>query len=177
MPDTLDPRAWHALPVEEVAGALEVDVAVGLTAAEAATRLERYGRNVPPASPRPSVARAVLGRLADPTVAVLAAVVLVSLVILDVSVVLLVAAVLLVDVVVGANEALKAGRPVTAIGQLWAATAMVRRGGRVIPVNATELVPGDIVSITSGDTVPADGRLLGASSLLVRETAFTVRSW
>lgn len=173
MPDTLDPRAWHALPVEEVAGALEVDVAVGLTAAEAATRLERYGRNVPPASPRPSVARAVLGRLADPTVAVLAAVLLVSLVILDVSVVLLVAAVLLVDVVVGANEALKAGRPVTAIGQLWAATAMVRRGGRVIPVNATELVPGDIVSITSGDTVPADGRLLGASSLLVRETAFT----
>jgi Ca2+-transporting ATPase len=164
---------WHAVAPEAAAAALDVDPAVGLTAAEAAARLERSGRNVPPAPYQPSVARVVLGRLADPTLAVLAAVLLVSLIIRDVSVVLLVAVVLFVDVVVGANEAVKVRRPVTALEQLWAATAMVRRGGRVIPVNATELVPGDIVSIVSGDVVPADGRLLEASSLLVREGALT----
>ena len=63
-------RDWHTLAPEAVAAALEVDPAVGLSPGDAGRRLERYGRNVPPTPPRPSVARIVLGRLADPTVAV-----------------------------------------------------------------------------------------------------------
>ena len=53
------------------------------------------------------------------------------------------------------------------------ATATVRRDGRIVRLDAAELVPGDVFVVEAGDRVPADGRLLSATSLEVQESSLT----
>jgi Ca2+-transporting ATPase len=84
--------------------------------------------------------------------------------------------------VVGFNAALgfyqehRAERTLAALKGMLAASARVRRDGRVMEVDATQLVPGDIVLLEAGDRIPADGRLLAAHALEVDEAALTGES-
>src|SRR5690606_5195156 len=63
-----------------------------------------------------------------------------------------------------------------ALRRMSAATANVVRGGERRTIPATELVPGDIMLIEEGDTIPADGRLIQSTSLTVSEAALTGES-
>ena len=49
------------------------------------------------------------------------------------------------------------------------------RDGKLVTVEASELVPGDIIEITSGDKIPADIRIISASDMRVDNSSLTVR--
>ena len=70
----------------------------------------------------------------------------------------------------------RAERALEALRELAAPTATVVRGGRELDVPARELVPGDLVRLTAGDRVPADGRVCDAANLAVEEAALTGES-
>jgi Ca2+-transporting ATPase len=70
----------------------------------------------------------------------------------------------------------RAERSLEALRELTAPTATVRRDGTTTEIDATELVPGDVVELESGDVVPADGRLLDETDLEVDEAALTGES-
>ena len=70
----------------------------------------------------------------------------------------------------------RAERALEALRELAAPTATVVRGGRELDVPARELVPGDLVRLTAGDRVPADGRVCAAANLAVEEAALTGES-
>ncbi|MBZ6496880.1 calcium-translocating P-type ATPase, PMCA-type [Natrinema longum] len=70
----------------------------------------------------------------------------------------------------------RAERSLESLRELAAPTATVRRDGETRPVDATELVPGDVVVLRGGDVVPADGRLLETSDLEVDEASLTGES-
>ena len=80
------------------------------------------------------------------------------------------------NVVMGSNQELKARASVEALAQLQVPRARVRRAGRVEEVDATGLVPGDIVLLEAGDLVPADGRIVDSATLEVQEAALTGES-
>ncbi len=88
----------------------------------------------------------------------------------------------LIVVIVGLNGAFgfaqdyRAERSLEALRKLTAPTTTVRRDGESVVVPATELVPGDVVELGSGDVVPADARLLDETDLGVDESALTGES-
>src|SRR5690606_6567501 len=70
----------------------------------------------------------------------------------------------------------RAEQSLAALRKMSAATATVLRGGARRTIPATDLVPGDIILIEEGDTIPADGRLIRSTSLTVSEAALTGES-
>jgi len=74
---------------------------------------------------------------------------------------------LLVNSIIGFIEQNNAGNAVKALMKSLAPEAKVKRNGQWKVIDASELVPGDIISIKLGDVIPADGRLTGKKFFLI----------
>ena len=106
----------------------------------------------------------------------LIAVALVSLFIGEVSTAIVVALLVVLNVVMGTQQEMKARASVDALSKMQIPQAKVVRGGGLVQISATDLVPGDIVNLESGDIVPADGRLFRSATLETQEAALTGES-
>ncbi|MFH1037203.1 MAG: HAD-IC family P-type ATPase [PVC group bacterium] len=168
--------AWYSLSAEECARLLQVDVAAGLTAAEAARRLERWGPNELVEAGKESVLKAFLNQYRPLMQAVLLGAAIVSVVIGDISTAGLLFCVTLFNAVLGIVQESKARRSVDALRQMLISEATVRRNGEVISIPAAQIVPGDIVLVREGARVPADGRLIAAATLEAEESSLTGES-
>ena len=80
------------------------------------------------------------------------------------------------NAVIGLRQEAKAEDSVKALAQMTKTVARVRRGGQAIEIDATELVPGDVVLMEAGNRVPADGRIGVAATLEIEEAALTGES-
>ena len=165
-----------ALAADDVVAAAGSDVAAGLTAGEAASRLSRFGANEIAAEKPPSAWRIALLQLRDPMNIMLVAVVVVSLLIGEVSTGIIVALLILLNLTLGTRQELTARASVDALAKLQVPQARVLRDGSVTLVPATEVVPGDIVQVEAGDIVPADGRIVRSATLEAQEAALTGES-
>jgi P-type Ca2+ transporter type 2C len=168
---------WYELPGDQVAASMEVDPARGLTVADAASRLERYGPNKFAEGKAEPRWRAFVRQYYDPMQIVLLVAGIGSIVPLGqygTGFVLLLLTVF--NAVLGLHQEGKAAAAVAALQKMMIVKAKVRRDGELVEVPAEQLVPGDIVSIEAGDIVPADGRLLHAATLEVAESALTGES-
>ncbi|WP_348550312.1 HAD-IC family P-type ATPase [Acidithiobacillus sp.] len=148
----------------------------GLTAEEAAVRLQRWGANRLPTPPRPSWLGQFLRQFRDPLIYVLLAAFLVTLLLghlLDGTVIF---AVLFLNALIGALQEGKAENALAAIRKILRLQATVRRDGVWQTVDAEELVPGDILRLRSGDRVPADLRILTALGLRADESLLSGES-
>jgi Ca2+-transporting ATPase len=85
-------------------------------------------------------------------------------------------AVVLLNAALGYLQEARAEEAVAALRQMSAAHAHVVRDGRRQDVPAAEVVPGDIVVVEEGDTVPADARLVRTAALQTAEGALTGES-
>jgi magnesium-transporting ATPase (P-type) len=178
-------REWDPslVPAGDVAERLTTDPEVGLSAAEAASRLTAHGPNVLRAAPPTPLWRRVLRQFADPLVYLLLVAVAISLVAwvaegahgwpVDVLAIL---AILIANAVIGLVQEQRAADAVAALARLTAASATVTRDGRLQQVHADDLVPGDLLELAEGDAVGADARLVACSGLRVLEAALTGES-
>jgi P-type Ca2+ transporter type 2C len=166
----------YAREAADVVAALGSDASEGLTAAEAAARLSRYGPNEIAKEKPPSVWQVALGQLRDPMNIMLVAVTIVSFVIGEVSTGVCVLLLILLNVVLGSRQELAARASIDALSSLQVPQAKVVRDGSVALVPASEVVPGDVVQVEAGDIVPADGRILRAATVETQEAALTGES-
>ncbi|QFZ79111.1 HAD-IC family P-type ATPase [Streptomyces fagopyri] len=154
----------------------------GLTEAEAAARLLRFGAHTVPVRDTESWPRLAARSLRDPFTAVLLCLGLVSATVAAWGTACVILALVAVSCVLRAAGENRADRSLAGLRRLVADTAtVVRRAdpdgpptARDIPVG--ELVPGDVVRLGAGDLVPADVRLLRANGLSVRQSALTGES-
>jgi cation-transporting ATPase F len=168
--------AWHALDVDEVAARLGVDPATGLSAQEAAARLERDGPNeLTLRRPTPWWLR-FLRQFHAPLIYILLVATLVTLLLGEYIDSAVIFGVVLVNSVIGYVEETRAIKAIDALARSMQVRAVVRRGGRRADVDASALVVGDVVFIEAGDKVPADIRLLRAHDLYTDESALTGES-
>ncbi len=148
----------------------------GLTSAEAEDRLRRYGENlVKVRGGTPGWLR-LLRQFTAPLVLVLVAAAVTTGFLgewVDASVIFIV---VLVNAAVGFLQESKAEHALEALMKMVVAEAVVKRDGKKVRVNSTELVPGDIVMLAGGDRVPADIRLLETKSLQIDESSLTGES-
>ncbi|HET9082178.1 MAG TPA: cation-translocating P-type ATPase [Trebonia sp.] len=166
--------AWHARPAAEVARGLGVDPRAGLSAAEASRRLEQHGPNRLAEAPREPRWRAFLRQFQDLLILILLVAAAVSLVVTrEWETPVAIALVVLLNATIGFVQESRAEASLEALKQMLVTTATVRRDGRTIRVDAAELVPGDVITVEAGDRIPADGRLLSATSLEVQESSLT----
>lgn len=153
----------------------------GLSSTEAAARLEKYGPNKLKDAEKPTMVQRFLAQLKDPMLVILMVAAAVSAVtnylagesFAEVFIILIV---VLLNAVLGVLQESKAEAAIEALQTMTAATCKVLRDGKQQTVHSDELVPGDVVVLEAGDSVPADGRLLESASLKIEEAALTGES-
>ena len=174
--DTLLSRHWHHLPHDEVATLLESDKAKGLDMFEVGHRQKSFGPNRLTLKKGKSPLVLFLLQFHQPLVYILLGAVIVTFALrewVDSGVIF---GVVMVNAVIGYVQEAKALKAIEALAQTMEGAAMVVRGGKKEKIGASELVPGDLVLLQSGDKVPADLRLLRARELQIDESALTGES-
>ena len=169
---------WHSRSVsqvmEEVKGRPE-----GLTAREAARRLEQYGPNQLAQPKPPGLLLRVLGQLKDPMILVLLAAAALSLLAsggedwLDGVIILVI---VVVNGVISITQEDHAQQALEELRRMSSPQAAVLRDGTPRKAAAAALVPGDVILLEAGDQVPADARILECSRLQADESAMTGES-
>ncbi len=166
---------WHQQSAEQVRTALEVPE-TGLDAQNVKQRLEQYGPNqLDGAKPRPMWLR-LAAQFNNALIYVLMAAVAVTAALghwLDTAVIF---AVVLLQGIVGFIQEGRAEQALAAIRHMLAPRALVLRGGKRLHIDASELVPGDILLLEPGDRVAADIRLDQLHALKVDESMLTGES-
>ncbi len=169
-------ETWYSLSPEDVAQKLQVDPAAGLGAAKAAELLQKNGPNALPAEKAKPGWRRFLEEYTSYMQIILVVAGVVSLVIGEWSTGGLLFFLTVLNAVVGLREEGKAESAMNALKSMMKASARVRRDGAEAQIPADQLVVGDVVLITAGDQVPADGRIVTASALQIDESGLTGES-
>jgi len=169
-------RHWHHLPIDEVVELLESDRERGLDRFAVEHRLEAFGPNTITAQKGQGPLIRFLLQFHQPLIYILIASGLVTAFLqewVDSGVIF---GVVLVNAVVGYIQEAKAVNALAALARTMTTDATVLRQGEKRRLPATELVPGDIVFLQSGDKVPADLRLFQVRDLQIAEAALTGES-
>jgi len=166
---------WHKQEVPEVLKELGASPS-GLSSAEAALRLEKYGRNSLKEKPRRSALAMFLGQFKDFMIAVLIAAAVISGAIGEMLDAGVIAAIIILNAVMGFIQEYRAQKAMEALKKMAAPFASVLRDGQAASIPSNTLVPGDIVALEAGSIVPADLRLIEAASLKTEEAALTGES-
>ncbi len=172
---SLDEPNWHTLSVDEVFDRLETS-SQGLAADQAEARQVRYGRNVIPDRPGPGVISLVVRQFRNPLIYVLLIAGAVALAVQEVVDAIFIFGVLIINAAVGAFQEWQAEHGARALQSVVRVKATVRRGATLEELDASELVPGDVVLLESGGAVPADLRIIGAIETTVDESVLTGES-
>lgn len=170
------PEAPWAADSGEVARALAVDPAQGLSAAEARRRRLRFGPNTLAEQPRRSLPAILFAQFRSIVVFLLVAAMAFSVALGDLVEALAIAVVVVINTAIGFTTEWRATRSMEALRRFARAEATVVRDGRPLRTAAAELVPGDLVLLEAGDLVPADLRVSEAAKLQVDESALTGES-
>jgi magnesium-transporting ATPase (P-type) len=166
---------FHTLSSEQCLKILETTNS-GLTKTEASTRLTTYGPNaLTPAKTR-TIWIMIWEQLYNIITGILIAAAIIAGVFHEYIEVGFILAVVVANVAIGVVQEGRAEAATAAIKAMVSASALVLRNGRKIAVDASILVPGDIVYLTSGDRLPADVRWLETSNLQVTEAMLTGES-
>ncbi|MDE6127739.1 MAG: ATPase, partial [Lachnospiraceae bacterium] len=137
----------------------------GLVDAQVEERRRLYGDNKLAEGKKMSLFMRFMQQLADPMIIILIAAAVISGItavyagesFADVIIILIV---VLINAVLGVVQESKAEKAIAALQEIAAATSKVIRNGRPTTVRSEELVPGDIVVVEAGDSVPADARII-----------------
>ena len=148
----------------------------GLSPAEAAARLARYGRNTLAEERGKSVLQVFFSQFKDLLVVILLAAAVISMLSGNAESTIVIFAVLLLNAVLGTVQHCKAEKSLQSLKAMSSPSAKVVRGGARLVVPSAEVVPGDIVEVEAGDMIVADGRILENFSLKVNESSLTGES-
>ena len=148
----------------------------GLTAQEAARRLEQYGPNQLEEGKKKSPLVVFLEQFKDLLVVILIIAAAISMASGNIESTIVIFAVLIMNAILGTVQYLKAEKSLESLKAMSAPVAKVIRDGHRFELAGSQIVPGDIVELEAGDLVVADGRLLNCWSLKVNESSLTGES-
>jgi P-type Mg2+ transporter len=145
----------------------------GLTARQAAGRLRRHGANQLEERDEPGALRLLLRQFSSPLVLILVFGAAISLGLREWTESAIIVAVVLSSAVLATVQEYRAGVSMAALRSHLALNARAWRGGALQTLPASQLVPGDLIELSAGNLVPADGRVLQATDFLVTEASLT----
>ncbi len=177
------PMPASQMPVEAVLEWAQVDPACGLDSTEAARRLQRDGPNQLPFTPPVPAWLRFLRQFADPLTLLLLGAMAISLLAWEIETgdqlpweTLTILFIVVFNAALGFMQERRAEEAVSRLKALSAPTARVLREREPCQIPASEVVPGDILLIEEGDTLPADARVIESIALRIAEAVLTGES-
>lgn len=168
-------KKWHSTEKEEVLEILKSSE-LGLDEKEVKLRQEKYGKNELPKGKTPSLLKIFIEQLLDPIVLLLVVAMIFSILIKENTDAIAIAFIILVDLILGTFQEWKANKNVEALKKLIEIRTKIIRSGKEIEVYSSDIVPGDIVLLSSGDKISADLRLIEVNNLTIDESVLTGES-
>lgn len=169
-------KKWFSLNSEKIEQDLNTDRQEGLSEEKAEERKEKYGLNKLPEGKQTPEWIKFLRQFNDVLIYILIIAAVVTFILgkyIDTAVILLVA---IINGVIGYVQESKAEKALEGIKNMLSLKAMVFRDDHKEQIDSTEIVPGDVVFLTSGDKIPADIRLFEVDGLKVEESPLTGES-
>lgn len=167
---------WFQKSIPVILKDLETS-AQGLSDSEAVQRQIKFGKNELQAQGRKSAWWILAAQFKELMILILFTAAVISYFIGDSKDAIIILVIVILNAVVGFFQEYKAEKAMYELKRLAASTARVIRSGVTRTVPASELVPGDLVKLEAGDTVPADLRLIEVHSIKIEEASLTGESY
>jgi Ca2+-transporting ATPase len=162
--------------IDEIVKYSKTDLKIGLSSPEVKKRLDEVGPNQLEEKKGRTPWDMFLEQFKDVLVLILLISALVSFILGEVSDAIVIAIILILNATLGVVQEYKAEKSLAALKKMTTPNALVIRDGKQAKIEATQLVPGDIVLLESGDHIPADLRLSMVTSLKIQEAVLTGES-
>ena len=170
---------WCTKSIKEVEENFRTKKEKGITEEEAKKRLEHFGENKLADKKKESIFIRFIKQFNDFMIIILIAASVISALVAkfdgsgDYIDSIIIIAIVVFNSIMGLVQESKAEKSLEALKSMTAPLAKVRRNGKLVTIKATEVVPGDIIQLESGNYVPADARIINASNLKIDEASLT----
>jgi len=161
---------------EETLDRMQSDANKGLSVAEVAKRLEKYGQNRLEGAKEKSLLSMIFDQLKDFLVVILIVAAAISIALGEPLEGIIILSIVILNTFLGVYQENKASDALKALKEMASPHAKVLRDGNLVEIASNEVVPGDIVILEAGDYVPADIRLIESINLKIDEAALTGES-
>ena len=170
---------WHTKDFKEIEQNFNTNSKYGLTEEEAKKRLENFGENKLLNKKKENIIIKFIKQFNDFMIIILIIASIISAILTKISGSndyidsIIIIFIVVFNAIMGLIQESKAEKSLEALKTMTTPIAKVRREGKVITIPSTDIVPGDIVLLETGNYVPADGRLISSSNLKVEESSLT----
>ena len=169
-------QMWHAQETEDVLSSVDANINQGLNDNEVQKRAEKYGLNEITSKEKEGVLKRLWAQINQPLIWVLILSASIAMFLEEYIDAGVIYGVVVVNALMGFYQETKALKDLNALKNALEVYTHVLRNGKEVEVNATQLVPGDIVLLRSGEKVCADMRLLESTDLKIDESCLTGES-
>jgi len=168
--------AWYRKSIEQIFAELNTSAA-GLSETEALSLQFQYGKNALETKDNVSALKIFLSQFSDVMIMILIGAAVISFITGDIIDGYVIIVIVIVNAIVGFVQQYRAEQTLRRLRQMAGYAATVVRDGNAREIDATELVPGDVVLVDAGDVIPADGRLFEVNSFKTEEAVLTGESY
>ena len=170
---------WYTKDLNQVLNELKTNIKIGLSGEEAQKRLDQYGPNNLKEKKKESLLIKFIKQFNDFMIITLIVAAIISVVVsklngeTDYIDSIIIITIVIFNAIMGLVQEEKAEKSLEALKKMSAPNAKVKRNGRIIEIESSNVVPGDIVILEAGNYVPADCRLINSYNLKIEESALT----
>lgn len=177
MTDKADPVAVSHLELHEFVSSLHTDPESGLTQAEADKRLKQFGQNRLTEAKKKGFLDVLLEEIREPMIIILVVVAVIYSFIGNPADSLTIVVIVLLVVIIEVFNINRARKSMEALKALTSLSSVVYRGRKLTEIKSRYIVPGDVLILSAGDRIPADGRLIDSYNTKVDESSLTGESF
>jgi Mg2+-importing ATPase len=169
--DKTAPQFWR-LPIKLLLEQLAASPD-GLSSAEAALRLARFGPNIIHGEQKRALILQFLAKFKNPLVIILLVASALSAFTGDVASFFIIGTIVLISVTLDFVQEYRTGQAADGLRQSVAVRGQVYRDGKILEIPLADMVPGDVALLAAGDLIPCDGRVLEAKDFFVNQALLT----
>ena len=167
---------WHQMSKEDVLINLESNPETGLEIEEVHQRQLKYGSNELVDRGVKSPWKILWEQLTGIMVVILIISAVISLLLQEYTDAIVILVIVVINAILGFTQEYRAEKAMAALKKMAIPHVHVRRGGHLVEIRAQELVPGDIVLLEAGNSIPADGNIIESINLRLQESVLTGES-
>jgi len=172
-----NPQNWYTKTPEQVMNILDVRIEQGLTDAIVTDRIRQYGLNQLTEKGSKSILAMLYEQIIEPLVLILLIAAGISALLGKAEEFIAIMTIVVLNAVLGIVQERRAEEAIAALKKMSQPNIRVRRNGKDMTVEATQLVPGDVLILEAGNIIPADSRVIESVNLRVLEASLTGESY
>lgn len=167
---------WFAKQPQEILRELSTNVENGLSDNEALSRQQQYGSNELVDRGTKSPWKIILEQLSETMVVILIVAAIILFFLQEYKDTIVIFIIIALNSILGFTQEYRAEQAMAALKKMATPKVRVRRGGQIKEISSRDLVPGDVIYLEAGNSIPADGSLIESANFRVQEAVLTGES-